>query len=78
MSYYILGQILSYENIKEIIKFCKEERLVLVADEVYQENVYKEGVKFYSCKKVLRDLGPEYEKFQLISIHSAAKGYSGE
>ena len=30
----LLGQVLSYDNIKDIIKFCHEEELVLLADEV--------------------------------------------
>ena len=30
----MLGQVLSYDNIRDIIKFCKEEKLVLLADEV--------------------------------------------
>ena len=30
----IVGQVLPYENIRDIIKFCKEEKLVLLADEV--------------------------------------------
>jgi len=30
----LLGQVLPYENIRDIIKFCKEEKLVLLADEV--------------------------------------------
>lgn len=51
---------------------------MLFADEVYQDNVYADGAKFHSCKKVLRDLGPDYTKFQLISLHSSAKGYIGE
>ena len=51
---------------------------MLFADEVYQDNVYAEGAKFYSCKKVLRDLGDEYSEFQLISLYSSAKGYTGE
>jgi aspartate/methionine/tyrosine aminotransferase len=28
---------------QDIIKLCYEERLVLMADEVYQSNVYKEA-----------------------------------
>lgn len=31
---FLVGQVLSYENVRDIIKFCKEERLVLLADEV--------------------------------------------
>ena len=69
---------LTYENIADVIKLCKKERLVLIADEVYQENIYQDGVEFHSCKKVLRDLGVEYDDVQLISIHCAAKGYYGE
>ena len=69
---------LTYENIADVIKLCKKERLVLIADEVYQENIYQDGVEFHSCKKVLRDLGMEYDDVQLISIHCAAKGYYGE
>lgn len=73
-----LGQVLTYENIEEIIRFCAREKLVLFADEVYQANIHVDGVKFHSCKKVLRDLGAEYSNFQLISLHSSAKGYAGE
>lgn len=72
------GQVLSYDNIKDIIKFCKDEKLVLLADEVYQANIYGEGAKFHSFKKVLRDLGPDYEDFELISFHSTSKGFLGE
>ena len=72
------GQVLSYDNIREVIKFCAREKLVLFADEVYQETVFTNEVQFHSCKKVLRDLGPEYNKFQLMSIHSASKGFYGE
>ena len=51
---------------------------MLFADEVYQETAFTNEVQFHSCKKVLRDLGPEYNKFQLMSIHSASKGFYGE
>ena len=64
---------LTYEDIQEVIKFCALQKLVLFADEVYQDNVYAEGDQFHSCKKVLRDLGDEYSGFQLISLHSSAK-----
>ena len=75
---FLKGQVLSYDNIKEVIKFCAREKLVLFADEVYQETVFTNEVQFHSCKKVLRDLGPEYNKFQLMSINSASKGFYGE
>ena len=47
------GAIFSEETIKKIIEFCVENKLVLIADEVYRQNIYKEGAKFVSCRKVL-------------------------
>ncbi|KAK1948044.1 Alanine aminotransferase 2 [Phytophthora citrophthora] len=72
------GQCLSVENIEEIIKFCKKEDILILADEVYQENVYAEGKEFVSFKKVLRDMGKEYDDVELISFHSTSKGFTGE
>jgi len=72
------GQVLSYENIQQVIQFCKEEKLFILADEVYQANIYAEDAKFHSFKKVLRDMGPEYEHMELASFHSTSKGFLGE
>ena len=33
---------------------------------------------FVSAKKVVRDLGPEYDGFELASFHSTSKGLIGE
>ena len=46
------GQILSVENQKEVLEFCRDEGVVLMADEVYQANIYKPGKTFTSFKKV--------------------------
>lgn len=46
------GQLLSTENQKEILEFCRDEGVVLLADEVYQANIYKPGKTFTSFKKV--------------------------
>lgn len=74
------GAILSKEDIKGIIDIAAEHGLVLIADEVYQENVF-EG-EFISMKKVLSELvsqQPElYSNVQLASLHSTSKGFSGE
>lgn len=37
------GQCLTYDNLKELIKFAYEEKVVLLADEVYQPNIYQVG-----------------------------------
>lgn len=46
------GQVLPRKNIEEIIKFAYDEALVILADEVYQDNIYDEGCQFHSVKKV--------------------------
>ncbi|XP_024530002.1 alanine aminotransferase 2 [Selaginella moellendorffii] len=72
------GQVLSEENQKKIIQFCKDERLLLLADEVYQENIYAEGKKFQSFKKVARSMGLGENDLSIVSFHSVSKGYYGE
>ena len=46
------GQVLTRGNIEAVIKFAHKENLFIFADEVYQHNVYAEGSKFHSFKKV--------------------------
>ncbi|CAE7385493.1 GGAT1, partial [Symbiodinium pilosum] len=77
-----VGAVLDREDIVMIINFATEQKLVILADEVYQANVYAEGKKFHSFKKVLRELQAEdqmrYKETQLISFHSTSKGIIGE
>ncbi|CAL8292893.1 unnamed protein product [Lota lota] len=73
------GQVQSRQCIEEVIRFAKEERLLLMADEVYQDNVYADGCAFHSFKKVLFEMGPEYSSVvELVSFHSTSKCYMGE
>ncbi|XP_055524080.1 alanine aminotransferase 1 [Wyeomyia smithii] len=72
------GQVLSRENIEEIIKFAHSEKLVLFADEVYQDNIYEKGSKFHSFKKVLMEMGAPYNQMELCSFMSCSKCYMGE
>ena len=46
------GQCLSVDNLKEILRFCHQESLVLFGDEVYQQNVYQDERPFVSSRKV--------------------------
>ncbi len=55
------GAIFSEETIRKIIEFSVKNRLVLIADEVYRQNIYKKGAKFISFRKVLETLGDEYK-----------------
>ncbi|KAG8494629.1 hypothetical protein CXB51_011984 [Gossypium anomalum] len=72
------GQVLAEENQKAIVEFCKQEGLVLLADEVYQENVYVPEKKFHSFKKVSRSMGYSEKDIALVSFQSVSKGYYGE
>ncbi|GAA5853087.1 hypothetical protein JCM8547_000197 [Rhodosporidiobolus lusitaniae] len=73
------GNCLTQEDMQEIIKLCYHERMVLFADEVYQDNVYTENRPFISFKKALRDMPAPYaDNVELVSFHSISKGQSGE
>ncbi len=70
------GAVLSKDNMEMIIRFAKKYNLVLLADEVYQENVYLEGIKFVSFAKAMHDMGEK--EVTLFSFHSVSKGFLGE
>lgn len=75
------GAVLSVQNIRDIIDVSADNHLVIIADEVYQANVFIG--EFVSFKKVLRQLqqenpGGKYDDVHLASIHSTSKGMIGE
>lgn len=74
------GASLTADDIKKVIDVAAEEKLVIMADEVYQTNVF-EG-EFISFKKRLRQLQQEqpgkYDAVELVSFHSISKGMVGE
>lgn len=70
------GAVLSRKNIGMVIRFAKRHNLSILADEVYQENVYGEGQEFHSFAKVMHDLGEK--DVTLFSFHSVSKGFLGE
>jgi len=72
------GQVLSEKCIKEVITWAGKEGVLIMADEVYQENVYDPTVKFHSFKKVLRSMPAYADKVELVSFHSTSKGVIGE
>nr|XP_033791079.1 alanine aminotransferase 2-like isoform X1 [Geotrypetes seraphini] len=73
------GQVQSRKCIEDVIRFAAEENLFLMADEVYQDNVYAKDCAFHSFKKVLFEMGPEYSStLELASFHSVSKGFMGE
>ncbi|KAF5744967.1 hypothetical protein HS088_TW07G00548 [Tripterygium wilfordii] len=72
------GQVLAKDKQCEIVEFCKQEGLVLLADEVYQDNVYVPEKKFHSFKKISRSIGYGEKDIPLVSFQSVSKGYYGE
>ncbi|KAL6140591.1 hypothetical protein ACLB2K_058890 [Fragaria x ananassa] len=72
------GQVLAEDNQRQIVEFCKQEGLVLLADEVYQENIYVPDKEFHSFKKVTRSMGYGENDIALVSFQSVSKGYYGE
>lgn len=70
------GAVLSRDNIAMVIGFAREHGLSILADEVYQENIYRPGDRFVSFAKVLSELGER--ETSLFSFHSCSKGLLGE
>jgi len=68
------GQCLPVSMIQEIIRFASEKKMLLMADEVYQTNVYG-STPFTSFKKVAASMKSEVV---LVSFHSVSKGFVGE
>ncbi|KAL8992051.1 MAG: hypothetical protein Q9169_007410, partial [Polycauliona sp. 2 TL-2023] len=75
------GASLTEEDVRNVLTFAAEEKLVVLADEVYQTNVFVG--QFTSFKKCLRDLqsspsGEKYANVELASLNSISKGMVGE
>ena len=65
------GAVLDEASVEGVVRFAERHGLVIIADEVYQENVY--GDRFVSFARVVgrRDV-------PLFSLHSTSKGFYGE
>ncbi|VEL15802.1 unnamed protein product [Protopolystoma xenopodis] len=74
------GQVLPTSVMYDVIRFAVKYNLVLLADEVYQFNIYRpDTTPWTSFKSVLSDMGAGYaDTLQLVSFMSASKGYMGE
>ena len=65
------GSILPEQSGREVVEFAGEHDLAIIADEVYQENVY--GARFVSLARLL-----DGAEVPLFSLHSTSKGFYGE
>lgn len=74
------GACLPEEAMKQVVQLCYDEGIMLLADEVYQTNIFDPETKpFVSFKKVLKGMPKDVaESVELVSFHSISKGVSGE
>jgi aspartate/methionine/tyrosine aminotransferase len=68
------GSVLRAADMRKMVEICEDEGMILVADEVYQENVYG-STEWQSFKKVA---AAAHSKVQLVSLNSISKGFVGE
>ncbi|KAL0581682.1 alanine transaminase [Marasmius crinis-equi] len=70
------GALLNEETQEDLVRLCEEHSLVLLADEVYQDNLHKRASHpFTSFKKIVSRLK---SPIPLVSFHSISKGVMGE
>lgn len=79
------GNTLSEADMRAVVQFAAARGLVLLADEVYQENVWNAARPFASFRRVAAAMGavdlarPTADAgLQLASFHSTSKGFAGE
>jgi aspartate/methionine/tyrosine aminotransferase len=65
------GAILPEDSARDVVDFAREKGLAIIADEVYQENLY--GADWISFASVVGD-----QDVPLFSLHSTSKGFYGE
>jgi len=73
------GQCLDESNVRDIINFSHANRLILIADEVYQENIYNSSRPFISARKILGQMPSSVRNgLEIASFHTVSKGTYGE
>ena len=70
------GGVLAERDVEMVLEFARDHDLAVLADEVYQENVYGQGERFVSFASVLGRRG--FTDVSLFSFHSVSKGLLGE
>lgn len=70
------GALLDEQNIEMVIQFARKHHIAILADEVYQDNVYQPSDSFVSFAKVLDK--KKIKDVSLFSFYSCSKGLLGE
>lgn len=72
------GHVLTQEDLNKVVQFAHDKQILVLADEVYQRNIYVDK-EFCSVRKALSELGSPYnDHVELASFHSLSKGLHGE
>ena len=74
------GQCLDEKNLHLLLKFCVDNDIMLMADEVYQENIYNSEKPFVSARAALASMDDAYykDKAEIVSFHTTSKGFLGK
>jgi aspartate/methionine/tyrosine aminotransferase len=75
------GSVQTKDQLLSALRWAHKNHLVVIADEVYQDNIYNpDQFPFISCYKLLRECESHGELLglELISVHSASKSCFGE
>ena len=70
------GSVLDEQNVDMVLDFARTHGLSVLADEVYQANVWLSGARFVSFASALEKRG--HRDVSLFSFHSVSKGFLGE
>lgn len=72
------GQVLDRQSLEAVVNFAYSKKIVVIADEVYQDNIYGEHKQFTSIRKVINQMPSPKNKLEVFSFHSVSKGLLGE
>ncbi|XP_037509996.1 alanine aminotransferase 2 [Rhipicephalus sanguineus] len=72
------GTVLSKKQLEEIIQFAYENQLVILADEIFEHNIYSNKRPFYSVRKIVDAMGAPYTKTPVVTFSSISKGFAAE
>jgi len=73
------GTCLTMDGIQDLLKFCYDNNLIVMADEVYQENIYNPARPFISARTALAQMPePIASSLEVCSFHTVSKGAYGE
>ncbi|KAL3180555.1 hypothetical protein MRX96_009101 [Rhipicephalus microplus] len=72
------GAVLSAKELEEIILFAYENELIILADEIFEHNVYNNKRPFYSVRKTIHAMGGPFTRVPVVTFSSISKGFAAE